>query len=94
MQNLYYIITGLIGTKTPQKVTSTVLFLYFACVLPNIAFGMLNDNNTNGAIGTCACVCVSLSLSPLSILSLSPLSLSPLSLSLLILLEIVQGHFL
>lgn len=42
---------GVIGYKTPQKVTSTVFFLYFACVLPNIAFGMLNDGNTNGAIG-------------------------------------------
>ncbi|XP_060564517.1 solute carrier family 4 member 11-like [Ruditapes philippinarum] len=42
---------GVIGYKTPQKLISTTLFLYFACVLPNIAFGMLNDNNTNGAIG-------------------------------------------
>ncbi|XP_045159936.2 solute carrier family 4 member 11-like isoform X2 [Mercenaria mercenaria] len=42
---------GIIGYKTPQKLISTTLFLYFACVLPNIAFGMLNDNNTNGAIG-------------------------------------------
>ncbi|XP_052274029.1 solute carrier family 4 member 11-like [Dreissena polymorpha] len=42
---------GVLGPRTPQKVTSTILFLYFACVLPNIAFGMLNDNNTNGSIG-------------------------------------------
>ncbi|KAL4235908.1 hypothetical protein ACF0H5_004298 [Mactra antiquata] len=42
---------GVIGNKTPQKLLSTTLFLYFACVLPNIAFGMLNDNNTGGAIG-------------------------------------------
>nr|XP_022313416.1 sodium bicarbonate transporter-like protein 11 isoform X2 [Crassostrea virginica] len=41
---------GFVGNKTLHKVTSTTFFLYFACVLPNIAFGMLNDNNTNGAI--------------------------------------------
>ncbi|XP_061166083.1 solute carrier family 4 member 11-like isoform X1 [Saccostrea echinata] len=41
---------GIIGNKTIHKVTSTTFFLYFACVLPNIAFGMLNDNNTEGAI--------------------------------------------
>ncbi|XP_052776560.1 solute carrier family 4 member 11-like isoform X2 [Mya arenaria] len=39
---------GIRGPRTLQKVTATILFLYFACVLPNIAFGMLNDNNTNG----------------------------------------------
>lgn len=44
-------ISGFVGNKTLHKVTSTTFFLYFACVLPNIAFGMLNDNNTNGAIG-------------------------------------------
>ncbi|WAR22910.1 S4A11-like protein [Mya arenaria] len=42
---------GIRGPRTLQKVTATILFLYFACVLPNIAFGMLNDNNTNGIIG-------------------------------------------
>lgn len=42
---------GVVGYKTPQKLASTTLFLYFACLLPNIAFGMLNDNNTNGTIG-------------------------------------------
>ncbi|XP_064617136.1 solute carrier family 4 member 11-like isoform X2 [Liolophura sinensis] len=42
---------GIYGNKTIHKVTSTTLFLYFACVLPNIAFGMLNDTNTHGAIG-------------------------------------------
>ncbi|XP_052688843.1 solute carrier family 4 member 11-like isoform X2 [Crassostrea angulata] len=41
---------GFVGNKTIHKVTSTTFFLYFACVLPNIAFGMLNDNNTAGVI--------------------------------------------
>ncbi|XP_069127298.1 solute carrier family 4 member 11-like isoform X1 [Argopecten irradians] len=41
---------GIIGHKTIHKVLSTIFFLYFACVLPNIAFGMLNNNNTHGAI--------------------------------------------
>ncbi|XP_048760517.2 solute carrier family 4 member 11-like isoform X3 [Ostrea edulis] len=41
---------GIVGNKTLHKVTSTTFFLYFACVLPNIAFGMLNDNNTAGVI--------------------------------------------
>ena len=39
------------GKRTIHKVISTTFFLYFACVLPNIAFGMLNDNNTGGIIG-------------------------------------------
>lgn len=47
-------IVGIFGNKTIHKVTATTFFLYFACVLPNIAFGMLNDNNTNGAIGEIA----------------------------------------
>uniref|UniRef100_A0A0P5ZXE0 Sodium bicarbonate transporter protein 11 n=1 Tax=Daphnia magna TaxID=35525 RepID=A0A0P5ZXE0_9CRUS len=41
---------GLTGVKTPQKVLSTTLFLYFACILPAIAFGVLNDHNTHGKI--------------------------------------------
>lgn len=42
---------GFLGVKTPQKVLSTTLFLYFACILPAIAFGVLNDHNTHGKIG-------------------------------------------
>lgn len=30
--------------------TSTIIFLYFACLLPAIAFGVLNDDNTKGGI--------------------------------------------
>ncbi|XP_070195670.1 solute carrier family 4 member 11-like isoform X2 [Littorina saxatilis] len=42
---------GVIGHKTPHKVAASTMFLYFACVLPNLAFGMLNSSNTDGAIG-------------------------------------------
>ncbi|XP_070563851.1 solute carrier family 4 member 11-like isoform X2 [Ptychodera flava] len=41
---------GVIGHKTPQKTLATIFFLYFACILPAIAFGVLNDKNTHGAI--------------------------------------------
>lgn len=42
---------GVVGHKTVQKVVSTTFFLYFACILPAIAFGVLNDHNTHGKIG-------------------------------------------
>ena len=42
---------GVVGDKTIQKVISTTLFLYFASILPAIAFGVLNDHNTQGKIG-------------------------------------------
>jgi len=41
---------GVIGDKTLQKVMSTTMFLYFASILPAIAFGVLNDHNTKGKI--------------------------------------------
>ncbi|KAI1710464.1 HCO3- transporter family domain-containing protein [Ditylenchus destructor] len=41
---------GLRGHRTMQKMFSSVIFLYFACLLPAIAFGVLNDDNTNGGI--------------------------------------------
>lgn len=44
-------VDGIVGVKTPQKVLSTTFFLYFACLLPAIAFGVLNDHNTHGKIG-------------------------------------------
>lgn len=43
--------TGLTGHRTIQKLVSTTLFLYFACILPSIAFGVLNSRNTKGQIG-------------------------------------------
>lgn len=43
---------GIIGkNRAVGKYITTTLFLYFACLLPTIAFGSLNDENTNGAIG-------------------------------------------
>lgn len=43
---------GIVGkSKAVGKYITTTLFLYFACLLPTIAFGSLNDENTNGAIG-------------------------------------------
>ncbi|XP_041356838.1 sodium bicarbonate transporter-like protein 11 [Gigantopelta aegis] len=38
---------GVSDIKTIQKVISTTFFLYFACLLPSIAFGVLNAFNTN-----------------------------------------------
>ncbi|XP_059701446.1 solute carrier family 4 member 11 isoform X2 [Haemorhous mexicanus] len=42
---------GIIGNnKAIGKYITTMIFLYFACLLPAIAFGSLNDENTRGAI--------------------------------------------
>ncbi|XP_033127380.1 sodium bicarbonate transporter-like protein 11 [Anneissia japonica] len=41
---------GFVGHKTLQKMIAATIFLYFACILPSIAFGVLNDKNTKGAI--------------------------------------------
>ena len=37
---------GFVGEKTAQKTLSATIFLYFACILPAIAFGNLNYQNT------------------------------------------------
>jgi sodium borate transporter 11 len=42
---------GFMDTRTVHKIISTTMFLYFACILPAIAFGVLNDHNTEGKIG-------------------------------------------
>ena len=42
-------VTG--NNKAIGKYITTMIFLYFACLLPSIAFGSLNDENTRGAIG-------------------------------------------
>ncbi|KAH9366697.1 hypothetical protein HPB48_000872 [Haemaphysalis longicornis] len=44
-------IDGVVGHRTIYKTISTIFFLYFACLLPTIAFGALNDTNTKGKIG-------------------------------------------
>lgn len=41
---------GIRGRHTIPKMVSTTLFLYFACILPSIAFGVLNSRNTKGQI--------------------------------------------
>ncbi|NWQ79930.1 S4A11 protein, partial [Columbina picui] len=42
---------GIIGSnKAIGKYITTMIFLYFACLLPSIAFGSLNDENTRGVI--------------------------------------------
>lgn len=41
---------GFVGNRTLSKTVSTTLFLYFACILPSIALGVLNDSNTDGQI--------------------------------------------
>ncbi|XP_052793413.1 solute carrier family 4 member 11-like isoform X2 [Mya arenaria] len=41
---------GVIGPKSIQKTLSTTLFLYFACLMPSIAFGVLNSENTKEAL--------------------------------------------
>ncbi|GAA52766.1 sodium bicarbonate transporter-like protein 11 [Clonorchis sinensis] len=41
---------GILGKNTLRKTISGTLFLYFACLLPTIAFGVLNFANTNGQI--------------------------------------------
>lgn len=42
--------SGIFGNNTIQKTISTTLFLYFACLMPSIAFGVLNGENTFGAL--------------------------------------------
>jgi len=41
---------GIIGNKAFSKTLSTTFFLYFSIILPAIAFGNLQDTNTEGAI--------------------------------------------
>merc|ERR1719427_1573223 len=41
---------GVVGPKSLQKTISTSFFLYFSILLPAIAFGNLQDDNTKGAI--------------------------------------------
>ncbi|XP_069833279.1 solute carrier family 4 member 11 isoform X3 [Dendropsophus ebraccatus] len=42
---------GIIGNnKAIGKYITTMIFLYFACLLPSIAFGSLNDESTGGVI--------------------------------------------
>ncbi|XP_077967625.1 solute carrier family 4 member 11-like isoform X2 [Styela clava] len=49
-------IDGIVGKYTLRKVIATTLFLYFACLLPDIAFGTVYEENTKGKIGVTACI--------------------------------------
>ncbi|KPM03295.1 anion exchange protein-like protein 1 [Sarcoptes scabiei] len=44
-------IDGLTGKNTIPKVSAAVLSIFFACLLPPIAFGVVNEHNTKGLIG-------------------------------------------
>lgn len=44
-------VDGLVGKNTLRKTLATILFLYFACILPCIAFGVLVDKATGGLLG-------------------------------------------
>ena len=50
-----YMFSGFVGPRTLGKTFSGTLFLYFACLLPTIALGHLNDYETHGKIGKEAC---------------------------------------
>ena len=41
-------VDGFVGYRTKQNLLSTILFLYFLCLLPVVAFGTLNEKNTKG----------------------------------------------
>ena len=41
---------GIVGKNTIQKTVATTLFLYFSVILPAVALGVLNSNNTHNAI--------------------------------------------
>lgn len=41
---------GIWGFRASRKTFSTIFFLYFSCILPAIAFGIVNHHNTDGAI--------------------------------------------
>uniref|UniRef100_H2YQ28 Bicarbonate transporter-like transmembrane domain-containing protein n=1 Tax=Ciona savignyi TaxID=51511 RepID=H2YQ28_CIOSA len=47
---------GVVGKHTIHKLIATILFLYFACLLPDIAFGTLYEKNTNGIIDVQSCI--------------------------------------
>lgn len=49
-------VDGFVGKNTIRKVISTILFLYFACILPDIAFGTVYEGNTKGSMGVVSCI--------------------------------------
>jgi len=49
-------VDGVIGKNTLSKLTATVFFLYFACLLPDIAFGTLYEKSTDGKLDVYSCI--------------------------------------
>lgn len=49
-------VDGVIGKNTISKLLATVLFLYFACLLPDIAFGTLYQESTDGKLNVFTCI--------------------------------------
>ena len=49
--NFLCVLVGILGPGTLYKTLSTIIFLYFAVLLPSIALGELNSTNTDGNIG-------------------------------------------
>ena len=43
-------VDGFNNLKSISKSISATVFLFFACLLPSIAFGSLNDSTTSGAL--------------------------------------------
>ena len=44
---------GIKSKNDVRKTVSATTFLYFACLLPTIAFGVLNSHNTEGNFSEC-----------------------------------------
>lgn len=45
-----HLFAGVADKKSIGKMLSCTFFLYFACILPSIAFGVLNSSNTEGVL--------------------------------------------
>ena len=48
---LFLLIIGIVGKNTLLKVSAATLSLFFACLLPCVAFGVVDANHTNQTIG-------------------------------------------
>jgi len=47
---------GVTGKNSIKKLLSTTFFLFFACLLPDIAFGSLYEKTTNGLMDVSSCI--------------------------------------
>lgn len=48
---LFFLHTGFTGERTWVKVPAATLTIFFACILPCVAFGVVDQKNTDNAIG-------------------------------------------